>query len=357
MLSKNTILIVEDDKENIAGLRAILDDEYDVFVAINGEGALNILRTTQPDLILLDIGLPDMDGFDVMERLRNLKGCESIPVIFITGETDVYVEEYGLSKGAEDYIRKPYVPNVLLVKVQNSIERKMSRDQLEWLVQQRTRELVYSREMIIMGMSFLAERRDLGTGKHIKRIMKYTKILVDQIAKDHPGLISQRECEEIILYSSLHDVGKVGIPDSILLKPGRLTREEFEVIKTHTTIGADVLAVTASLNNEFQGDLKTAIDIAECHHEKWNGSGYPHGYVGEQIPIAARIISLPDIYDALTNRRSYKEAYRHDMARDIIVNGDGRTMPEHFDPIVLNAFIATEKQFAELCVDDELGGV
>jgi putative two-component system response regulator len=211
--------------------------------------------------------------------------------------------------------------------------------------------------MIIMGMSFLAERRDLGTGKHIRRIMKYTKLLVDQIAKTHPDLMTRKEQEEIVLYSSLHDVGKVGIPDSILLKPGRLTIEEFEIIKTHTTIGADVLLVTAGMNEEFEGGLQTAIEIAECHHEKYDGSGYPNGHAGEQIPMSARIVALPDIYDALTTRRTYKDAYMHDMARDIIVNGDGRTMPEHFDPIVLEAFIQTEEQFKELSMDEGLGGV
>jgi len=344
-MKKSSILVVEDCKENIDGLRAILEQEYDVFVAINGACAINLLKTTQPDLILLDIGLPDMDGFDVLERLRKMKGCEKIPVIFITGEIDTYVEEYGLSQGAEDYIRKPYAPSVLLVKARNCIERKMSREKLELLIRQRTKELVSSREMIIMGMSFLAERRDNGTGKHIKRIMYYTELLVNQITKTHPNLMTPKQREEIVLYSSLHDVGKVGIPDSILLKPSRLTSEEFEVIKNHAKIGSDVLQMTADMYEDFQDHMKTAIEIAECHHEKYDGSGYPNGYVGEEIPLSARIVTLPDIYDALTTRREYKEAYLHDMARDIIINGDGRTMPEHFDPIVLDAFLAVEEEF------------
>jgi putative two-component system response regulator len=348
-MSKNSILIVEDCKENIDSLRAILDNDYDVFVAINGAGAINLLKTTQPDLILLDIGLPDMDGFDVLDRVRKMKGCANIPIIFITGETDVYIEEEGLKLGAEDYIRKPYVPNVLLVKARNSIERKTYREELEMLVRQRTLELVNSREMIIMGMSFLAERRDNGTGNHIKRIMRYTELLVNYITKTHPNLISPKQREEIILYSSLHDVGKVGIKDEILLKPGRLTSEEFEIIKTHTTIGADVLKMTADMYEENYDYLKTAIEIAECHHEKYDGSGYPNGYAGEEIPLSARIVALPDVYDALTTRREYKEAYLHDMAKDIIINGDGRTMPEHFDPIVLEAFIELEEEFKSLC--------
>ena len=237
--------------------------------------------------------------------------------------------------------------------MRNSIERKMTRDQLETLVAQRTRELVYSREMIVMGMSFLAERRDHGTGRHIQRIMRYTELLVKYIAKSHPGLMSLKQQEETILYSSLHDVGKVGIADAILLKPSRLTAEEFEVIKTHTTIGADVLRMTASMYDEFPGSLQTAIDIAECHHEKFDGSGYPHGYVGEDIPLAARIVALPDVYDALTTRREYKEAYMHDMARDIIINGDGRTAPEHFDPMILEAFITLEEEFKSLSDNNE----
>jgi putative two-component system response regulator len=179
--------------------------------------------------------------------------------------------------------------------------------------------------------------------------MQYTEILVKYIAKTHPNLMSPRQREETILYSSLHDVGKVGIPDSILLKPGRLTGEEFETIKAHTTIGADVLQMTARMYEDNYDYLKTAIEIAECHHEKYDGSGYPNGYAGEEIPISARIVALPDVYDALTTRREYKEAYLHDMARDIIINGDGRTMPEHFDPVVLDAFIQMEKEFKVLC--------
>lgn len=348
MISKNAILIVEDCKENIDGLRAILDDEYEVSVAINGAGAINLLKNNQPDLILLDIGLPDMDGFDVLERIRKNKGCKNIPVIFITGETDTYVEEYGLSMGAEDYIRKPYVPSVLLVKTRNCIERKMYRDSLEGLVRQRTKELTNSREMIIMGMSLLAERRDNGTGKHIQRIMRYTEILVGAMAKTHPNLMTTKQREETVVYSTLHDIGKVGIPDSILLKKGKLTDDEFEVIKTHTTIGAEVLFSTARLYEENKEYLKTAIEIAESHHEKYDGSGYPKGLRGEDIPLSARIVALPDVYDALTSRREYKEAYLHDMARDIIVNGDGRTMPTHFDPIVMEAFLQVEEEFRAL---------
>ncbi len=353
MISKNSILIVEDCKENIDGLRAILDEEYEVFVAINGAGAINLLKTVQPDLILLDIGLPDMDGFDVLERIRRIKGCKNIPVIFITGETDTYVEEYGLSMGAEDYIRKPYVPNVLTVKVRNCIEHKMYRDGLEQLVMQRTKELTNSREVIVMGMSLLAERRDHGTGKHIQRIMKYTEILVDQIAKTHPNLMTPKLREETILYSTLHDIGKVGIPDSILLKNGKLTGEEFDVIKTHTTIGAEVLFNTEKLFEQNREYLKTAIEIAESHHEKYDGTGYPKGLKGEEIPLPARIVALPDVYDALTSRREYKEAYLHDMAKDIIVNGDGRTMPAHFDPIVLEAFLQMEEEFRSLSDNKE----
>lgn len=353
MVTKNSILIVEDCKENIDGLRAILEDEYEVFVAINGTGAINLLKTAQPDLILLDIGLPDMDGFDVLERIRKMKNCKTIPVIFITGETDIYVEEYGLSLGAEDYIRKPYVPSVLIVKARNCIERKMYRDSLEQLVRQRTKELTNSREMIIMGMSLLAERRDHGTGKHIQRIMKYTEILVNQIAKTHPNLMTPKQREEIIIYSTLHDIGKVGIADSILLKPGRLTPEEFRVIQTHTTIGSEVLSNTAELYRENKDYLKTAIQIAQSHHEKYDGSGYPRGLKGEEIPLAARIVALPDVYDALTSRREYKEAYLHDMAKDIIVNGDGRTQPEHFDPLVLEAFLQAEQEFRDLSDTNE----
>lgn len=348
MKEKNSILIVEDCKENIDGLRAILDDLYDIYVAINGKSAINLLQNIKPDLILLDVGLPDIDGFEVLSQLKKLPHCEHMPVIFITGETDTFDEERGLEMGAMDYIKKPYVANVLKIKVKNNMEHKMYRDGLEKLVEERTNELANSREVIIMGMSLLAEQRDNGTGQHIQRIKDYTRILLDQIRKNYPDLISKKNAEDIVLYSTLHDIGKVGISDAILLKKARLTDEEFKIMKTHTTIGGNVLRDTEELFHKDKHSLDLAIGIAESHHEKYDGTGYPNGLKGEEIPFSARVVSLPDVYDALTSRREYKDAFLHDKAMDIILKGDGRTKPSHFDPIVLEAFVQVEEKFRTL---------
>lgn len=348
MKEKSSILVVEDCKENIDGLRAILDEQYDIYVSINGRSALLLLQSRKPDLILLDVGLPDIDGFEVLKQLKQIPGCEHLPVIFITGETDTFDEERGLEMGAMDYIKKPYVASVLKIKVKNNMENKRYRDGLEKLVEERTNELANSREVIIMGMSLLAELRDNGTGLHIQRIKDYTRILLENVRKQHPELVSKREAEAIVLYSTLHDIGKVGISDSILLKKSSLTEEEFAIMKTHTAIGAKVLRDTEELFQKDKKSLETAIQIAESHHEKYDGTGYPNGLKGEDIPFAARAVALPDVYDALTSKREYKEAYLHDKAMDIILNGDGRTSPAHFDPIVLEAFVQAEEEFRNL---------
>lgn len=342
---KNSIMIVDDSRENIDGLRSILELDYTVYIATSGDAALALMEKVSPDIVLLDVVMPGLGGFDVLERMKKTNNLANIPVIFITGASDSFNEAKGLYIGAVDYISKPYDPYIVRIKVKNHIENKMNRDNLERLVEIRTAELSASRKAVILGMSLLAEGRDKGTGGHIKRMQQYTEILGTQIHKDNPDLLPTSELEQTVLYAPLHDIGKVCVPDSILLKKGSLTSEEFELIKTHTVFGTEVLKKTEYLLTGEADTLRVAIEIAESHHEKFDGSGYPNGLKGYEIPISARIVALTDIYDALTSKREYKDAYSHEQARDIILKGDGRTLPEHFDPVVLESFSKVEADF------------
>ena len=205
-----------------------------------------------------------------------------------------------------------------------------------------------SRRSVVLGMSLLAEGRDEDTGSHISRIQQYTEVLARKVHENNSEMLSKEEMEQIILYSPLHDVGKVSIPDSILFKPGKLTPEEFDAMKIHTSFGSDVLSLTEHQMVTDAETIRVAIEIARYHHEKYDGSGYPEGLKGDLIPISAQIVALADIYDALTSKRVYKDAFAHDIACDIILNGDGRTEPHHFGPEVLNAFIQTASIFRDL---------
>jgi putative two-component system response regulator len=354
--SKQVVLIVDDTPDNITLLSALLKDNYKIKIATNGVKALHIASTLpSPDLILLDVMMPEMDGYETCKRLKSNPATAEIPVIFLTAKSQVSDEEMGLKLGAVDYISKPVSPPIVLARVATQLNlvraRNLLQDQnkhLEKLVQDRTRKLAKMQDAIIMAMASLAETRDNETGNHIRRTQNYVAALARQL-KHLPRFSSELTEENIeLLYKSapLHDIGKVGIPDNILLKPGKLDSEEFEIMKLHTTYGREtILSVERYLgeSNEF---LRFAREITYSHQEKWDGSGYPENLSGDAIPISARLMAVADVYDALISKRVYKPAFSHEEAIDIMRKGRG----SHFDPDILDVFLKITDEFREIAL-------
>lgn len=359
------ILIVDDTPQNLTVLGELLRPRYRVRVANSGEIALQVAHASpRPDLILLDIMMPDVDGHQVLRRLRESSDTRDIPVIFITAMSRSEDEETGLDLGAVDYISKPFHPPVVLARVHTQIELKRARDRLaeqnNWLereVARRMRENILVQDLSLKALAILAEMRDMETGHHITRTQIYVEMLATQLS-DHPRFrdaLGGKFLDMIVKAAPLHDVGKVGIPDTILLKPGRLDAEEFAIMKTHAAIGADAISkamneaaamADAATLQESAGALEfmqIARDIALTHHEKWDGSGYPAGLAGEAIPVAGRLMALADVFDALTCRRVYKPPMPIGQVHSIIVDGRGT----HFDPDVVDAYLVCRDRFAE----------
>lgn len=347
---KPTILVVDDTPENLELMQALLKDRYKVKGAINGERGLRVAQSDpRPDLILLDIMMPGMDGYVVCEKLKRDPKTRDIPVIFLTAKSEIEDEEKGFAMGAVDYITKPVSPPIVLARVQAQLMLKAAadflRDKTSFLeaeVSRRTREVNAIQDVTVIALATLAEIRDSETGNHIRRVQHYVRALAWKLST-HPRFRSFLSVANIaMLFKSvpLHDIGKVGIPDHILLKPGRLTPEEFEVMKTHTTLGRDAIArAEQSMGTELPF-LAMAKEIAYCHQEKWDGTGYPQGLRGEQIPIPARLMALADIYDALISPRVYHAALSQDEAVSVIERSRGT----HLDPDVVDAFLEVKEQ-------------
>jgi len=353
-VTKPTVLAVDDAPDNLALIANILQSHYRVKVAPNGDIALKLAHgASQPDLILLDIMMPGKDGYEVCRLLKQDPKTARIPIIFLTAKTDEADEEHGLQLGAADYITKPISPPILLARVKTQLENKAMADflwdqnsVLEQEVARRTRELTRIQDVTILAMGALAETRDPETGLHMRRTQNYVKTLAPHL-QSHPRFKTQLDDQTIaMLYKSapLHDIGKVGIPDRILLKPGKLTPEEFEQMKAHTSLGAQAIANAEALLGEPVDFLIMAKEIALNHHEKWDGSGYPSGLAEDLIPTSARLMALADVYDALINRRVYKEPMSHAVACEIIWRGRGN----HFDPDIVDAFLAVQSQFENI---------
>jgi cyclic di-GMP phosphodiesterase len=349
-----TILIVDDSPENLDVLSELLQPHYQVLAANSGQKALRIAATTpRLDLILLDVMMPGMDGYQVFDRLRTDPVTRSIPVIFVTALDGKDDELRGLESGAVDYIAKPIVPPIVLVRVRTQLDLKAARDRLEnqnaWLeseVARRMRDNDLTQLVSIRALAHLAETRDPETGNHILRTQGYVQQLA-HLLREHPhfrDLLSEHYIALLARSAPLHDIGKVGIPDAILQKPGGLTAEEWKIMKTHAEIGA-VAIEQAERDAEQQVEFLTlAKEIAHWHHEKWDGSGYPDGLAGDTIPVSARLMALAEVFDALISVRVYKPAMPFDQARDIIAAGRGA----HFDPDLVDAFLANFGDFVAI---------
>jgi len=346
-----TILIVDDAPENLSLLSELLQPYYHVRAANSGERALKtVMIDPQPDLILLDVIMPNMDGVEVIKRLKSDHRTAGIPVIFVTAMESFKDEERGLALGAVDYITKPIRPAIVLARVKAHLELKAARDwlqmrnnTLEAEIAERMADNVIIQDVTIRALAHLAETRDTETGNHLIRTQGYIQALALEL-QNHPrfkDFLTAKNIQNMIKSAPLHDIGKVGIPDSILLKPGKLDAEEWEIMKTHSYLGFHAIELAEQDAERPLEFLNIAKDISLYHHEKWDGSGYPDGVSGDAIPIAARLMALADVFDALVSERSYKPGYPVQQAIQIIQEGRST----FFDSDVVDAFMACQKEF------------
>lgn len=352
--SQKTILVVEDSVDNLVLISGLLQEKYRVKTFTNPKTALEYLQSANGvDLILLDIVMPQMNGYDVLQILKQREATRDIPVIFLTALTGMEDEQRGLDLGASDYITKPISTPIMLSRIKTQLENKAAKDflkdqnsYLEQEVQKRAKEVSIAQYITILTLASLAETRDTETGNHLKRTQHYIKILAEAL-KEHPrfgDFLNDAMIDMLFRAAPLHDIGKVGIADKILMKPAALSYEEFEIMKTHTTLGKEAIEHAEAEIGIEVAYLKTAKEIAYAHHENYDGSGYPLGLRGDDIPVSARFMALADVYDALSSRRVYKEAFSHEKSVEIIVQNRG----VKFDPDIVEAFLAHEDDFKEI---------
>lgn len=351
-----TILVVDDVPLNLMLLRTMLCTQYNVLEAGSGEQGLDAaMSANPPDLILLDVMMPGMDGYEVCRRLKADLVTRDIPVIFLTAKSEESDEEHGLALGAVDYLSKPIRPHILLARVRTQLTLKASADFLrdknaflEAEVGKRTRELTIIQDATILAITSLAHTSEGDSGQHIRRLQRYVKALAWKLST-HPRFSQELTTENIgLLFKSvpLHDIGKVTIPDCILLKPGELTAAEQEILQTHPTVGRNAIARAEEELGERVAFLSMAKDMAYSHQEKWDGSGYPQGLGGEQIPISARLVALAHVYDAVISKRVYKDPIPHPLAVEIIAKGSEC----EFDPDIVEAFLSIQDTFHAIAI-------
>lgn len=349
---KPTILTIDDDAIILNSILSTLRGEYNVIPFTSGAHALSYLEQKTADLILLDYHMPGLSGFDVLKRLHENPQTIHIPVIFLTGSVDGEDEIDALKMGAVDYILKPIKPQSLITRISVQLELQNHRRNLEAMVEEKTyylnaayNKLKAREDLTLSLLAKVTDLRDSETGMHIERTTEYVRVIADDLIKNPTEnyILSKNEANDIIRSAKLHDIGKVAIPDHILLKPGKLTEEEFEIMKTHTTHGAELLVeFTDKMNDD--DFLRTAHDITLSHHEKWSGAGYPQGLSGFDIPLSARISAIADVYDALTTERPYKKPFSHEKSVEIILSDSGR----HFDPYLVTVFERHNKLFDDI---------
>ena len=350
----SVVLIVDDEPTVLASVSKVLNPHYRVLALNKGTYVLKTAKAIpQPDLILLDVQMPDIDGYNLIEQLKAEPTTSEIPVIFVTGDKSLEGEEKGLQLGAVDYITKPISPVTLLARVKNHLLIKHARDfltdkntYLEEEITKRMAESVASQDICIRALAHLAETRDNETGAHILRTQHYVEVLARYLKK-HPkfkSILTATKIDLIIKSAPLHDIGKVGVPDYILMKPGKLAPEERAIMETHTLLGVKAIEQAEFDVPHQVAFLKTAKEIVRWHHERWDGCGYPDGLVGEQIPLSARLMALADVFDALVSRRVYKDAMPISQSKDIVIAGRGT----QFDPDVVDAFAANYETFVEI---------
>lgn len=367
---KRKVLIVDDFVENTRILEAFLGAKgYAVSSASNGQDALDQVAAAPPDIILLDLIMPGMDGYEVCQRLKASAETRLIPIIIVTGLHEREANIRALEAGADDFIVKPFDALLLDARIRSALRSKAlqeniieyqrqleaQNEELERRVSERTVQVTHTQQIAVFSLAKLAESRDTETGAHLERIRSYVRLIGRRLVAEglYADVLTVDFIEEMYHSTPLHDIGKVGIPDGILLKPDRLTAEEFDVMKTHTLIGGDTLRA-ADIEAGLESFLAMGRDVAYYHHERWDGNGYPFGKREQEIPLAARIVAVSDVYDALSSKRPYKEAFSHEKSRAIITEGRGTA----FEPAIVDAFLACEDEVLEvhaLLHDDGVG--
>jgi putative two-component system response regulator len=325
MIEKQTILVVDDNPENIHVLSGILRPYYKVKAAINGNIAIKIAcGEEKPDIILLDIMMPELDGFAVCKYLKQLPETSEIPIVFVSAKSEVSDEKKGFELGAVDYITKPVSPPLVLARVSAHLKLADQKSHLMMLVKEKTADLEKTRLEIIESLGRAAEFKDNETGMHVVRMSWYSYYLAKRVTGNNNWSELLRNA------APMHDIGKIGIPDEVLLKPGKLDPEEWAIMQKHVEYGVEILG-------EHKTELLSlALEVAQYHHEKWDGSGYPKGVSGEDIPLSARIVAIADVFDALTSERPYKKAWTVEKTLALIESESGK----HFDPDLVPKFIA-----------------
>ncbi|MGN0692983.1 MAG: HD domain-containing phosphohydrolase [Oscillospiraceae bacterium] len=336
------LLIIDDSKVNLSAAKNALSGKYKITAVTSGEQALKYLQNNTCDLILLDINMPEMDGFEVMAKIKNDPERSDIPIIFLTSDNDPQTESRCLEAGAMDFISKPFVQNVMLSRISRTLELEALRRDLSVQLEARTLHIKYIQDMMVLGMATMVESRDLSTGGHIKRTSMVVKIFAEKLSKEQ-DFLTKDFLDMVIRAAPMHDLGKISVDDRVLRKQGKFTPEEYAEMKKHSAEGSRIVKqiLDGVEDEEF---VKIAENVAHYHHEKWDGSGYPDGLSGEDIPIEARIMALADVFDALVSKRCYKEAYSYDTAFSIIDSSIGT----HFDPRLGGIFLKCRPELEAL---------